>query len=176
MTGLNVLPANAKSNRQSTQNQAIAARQKKLDTTFSKININKVAYLTDSFNHFVVNSPSDELTAKSLRLYKTTKPFKVTNEFKHKLATLPAGTVVQGFDDGNGNILSFSFEALNTNKQRLIHKQLGSIAGISFVNKNNGIAKHPYTRTTAFAYKGSASLPILHQIKGGLLRASKYHI
>lgn len=159
------------------QAKAIQQRQKKLDKAFSQVNINRVASLDDQTSHFVLTGQTDKVAAKLPHLYKTTKAFQVTNEFNHKRATLPAGTVVQAIDDGNGNVQSFNFENLNTSKQRLIQRQLGSVAGLHVVKQTNGIAKHPYTRTTAFAYKGSASLPTLYQIKGGLLRsANKYQI
>lgn len=178
LLALGGFPGNASAQSTAHTTQAAKAnqnRQAKLNHAFSQVNINRVAALDASTNQFFIGGPTDQVTAKLPHLYKTTRAFKVTNEFNHKLATLPAGTVVQAIAD-NDNVHHFSFETLNTNKQRLIQQRLGNVAGLHFVDSNNGIAQHPYTKTTAFAYHGSASLPTLHQIKGGLLRSSTYQV
>ncbi|GEO66933.1 hypothetical protein [Levilactobacillus spicheri] len=63
------------------QAKAIQQRQKKLDRAFSQVNINRVASLDDQTSHFVLTGQTDEVAAKLPHLYKTTKAFKIMNEF-----------------------------------------------------------------------------------------------
>lgn len=94
--------------------------------------------------------------------YKTTKPFKITNEFRHKTVTLPAGTVVSGLSDSNGNLNTVNNMSISTKKQKAIFSKLGYNKTISYpVDQENGIAKNKYLRNTAYSYNSREVIPTL---------------
>lgn len=96
--------------------------------------------------------------------YKTTKPFKITNEFRHKTVTLPAGTVVSGVSDSNGNLKYIKNLSISTKKQKAIFSKLGYNKTTSiFVDQENGIAKHKYLRNTAYSYDSREVMPTLYK-------------
>mgnify|MGYP004708987963 FL=1 len=96
--------------------------------------------------------------------YKTTKPFKITNEFRHKTVTLPAGTVVSGLSDSNGNLRTVNNMSISTKKQKAIFSKLGYNKTLSYpVDQENGIAKNKYLRNTAYSYNSREVMPTLYK-------------
>ncbi|KID44512.1 hypothetical protein [Levilactobacillus brevis] len=137
-----------------------AKNQKKLDTLFDKIDISKAFGVTDDYGSGTAATVKPD-TYNYRQTYKLTKATALTNEFRHKTVTLPKGSVVTGYTDGQGNLTNLDNTTLSIKNQKKIFSKLGNWKYSFLMSKTNGAAVKPYTRSTAFSYKSLASVTAL---------------
>lgn len=140
----------------------LAASNKKVDTAIDKIDINNLSNVNSTYsNGLGVTDRNNTVQLYNLhQTYKLKSPLTLTNEFKHKTAILPKGSVVTGISDGDGNLQYVDNTTLSIKNQSRISK-LGNWHYSDTMKKNNGAAAQPYTRVTAFSKNSLASFPQL---------------
>lgn len=159
ITGTMVSQGTALAKTSSPQNMSSSKTTHTVEVVIDSKNPEKT--VTEEFDMTTLTSigPDDH---NMWNTYKTTKPFKITNEFRHKIVTLPAGTVVSGLSDSNGNLKTVNNMSISTKKQKAIFSKLGYNKIISYpVEQENGIAKNKYLRNTAYSYNSREVIPTL---------------
>ncbi|WP_024746707.1 hypothetical protein [Levilactobacillus namurensis] len=142
-----------------TTTNASASTSKKVNSAISKISISNLANLNTTYASGVgVKNSIDPYNR--FQTYKLKRSMKLTNEFKHKTATLPKGSVVTGYADKNGNLINVDNTTLSIHNQKRV-KKLGNWHYSFPKVKDNAGATRKYTRKTAFSYGSLASVPSL---------------
>lgn len=132
---------------------------KSIDNLIHKVDISNLSYFRTMYDYS--KKPVMLNDQNRFQTYKLEKPLKLTNESRHKVVTLPKGAVVSGLSDDHGNLMGVNNPALSIKNQKKVFKGLGNWRESYLVSKNNGAAKHPYTRETAFSHNSLASFPFL---------------
>ncbi|WP_057877499.1 hypothetical protein [Levilactobacillus paucivorans] len=143
----------------SAETARIVNTGKRVDNLIHKVDIRKLSYLGTLYDYST--NPITPEHQNPFQTYKLKEPLKLTNESRHKVITLPKGSVVSGLSDGHGNLIGVNNPSLSIKNQKKVFKTLGNWNQSYLVSKNNGGAKHPYTRNTAFSYNSLASFPFL---------------
>lgn len=139
-----------------------ASAKSKVNKEVAKINISNIFNANTTFTTGIGVTEKNETISPYNRFqtYKLNKSLKLTNEFKHKTATLPKGSVITGYADDQGNIINVDNTTLSIKNQKRV-KKLGNWHYSYPMNKVNNGAVKKYVRNTAFSYNSLASVPKL---------------
>ncbi|MCH4123543.1 MAG: hypothetical protein LKF23_02540 [Levilactobacillus sp.] len=142
-----------------------ASAKSKLDKEISKIDISNLSNLSSEYT-YGANANNNSVNHYNLfQTYKIKSKLVLTNEFRHKKVILPKGSVVTGNSDGQGNLVNVDNTTLSIKNQKKVFKKLGNWHYSKTFLKENGAAKYPYVRTTAFSKNSVAAFPMLYARK-----------
>ncbi len=139
-----------------------ASANSNVDILVNKININNLFNVNTVYTGGIgVTENNNGISIYNrFQTYKIKRSLKVTNEYKHKTATLPKGSVVTGYNDGQGNLVNIDNTTLSIKNQSRVRKLGNWHYSYPSVKENNGAA-NKYVRNTAFSYNSLASVPML---------------